>query len=505
MTYWQSFILESSDRGTWPLAALLIICVALRRLLPENEKKRLRMLVVSFLGHLVLVALAAKDPQGANVRFYRLGAFIFAATGYVGVFNFIVFSMFLSRLQVGVHMVLRDVVGVVFTVIAVLAVSPSLGFDWRGVLATSAGLVAVIGLALQETVANIIGRVALQLDKSITIGDWISVDGYYGQVTDMRWRYATIETNNYETVIIPNGQLLKAKFTVHGRRNGQRSAWRRWVYFHVDTRTPPADVMRLVGEALVTEPMPHVASHPAAHAILMSLDHAVARYAVRYWITDPAFDDATDSVVRTRVFYALRRANIEVAIPTQSVLLTEVDEKRLEAEAEADQRDRLRSLKRVELFRSLKGEELDSLARSMRRAPFAEGELLTRQGAEAHWLYIIVRGVVSVRVTVEGEEREVAKLREGDYLGEMGLMTGEPRTANVVALSNVDCFRLDKEAFRDLLEKRPELAEHVAEDLARRKTELEAVRENLDQAAKARRQAESKSHLVDRIRKFFSQ
>ena len=508
MDFWSEFFLEADARHSFWLLGLVGICLALRSLLPEAEKKRTRSLIAVTVIHLLLVATTAwktqADPAGV-VKYLKLAAFIFSAAGFVGVFNIIVFSMFLARLRLGVPMVLRDVVGVVVMVIIVLAVSPSLGFDWRGVAATATGLVAVIGLGLQETVSNVLGRVTLQVDRSIVIGDWISVDGKMGQVTDMRWRYATIETNDFETVIIPNGQLMKSKFVVHGRRHGQPAPWRRWVYFNVDYKTPPAEVIKLVGEVLAEEKLAHVATEPAAHCILMGLENSVAKFAVRYWLDNPLYDDLTDSVVRMRVFYALKRAGIEVAIPVQSVFVTQQDEARAVAEAEADLRDRSRALARVELFRSLKDEERLALARSMRRAPFAQAEIMTRQGAEAHWLYILVRGKVSVQVSVDGAEpRELAQLHEGDYFGEMGLMTGEPRTATIVALSNVDSFRLDKEAFREMLQSRPGIAEALADELARRRTELEAVRENLDKETQARRLAAAKSHLLDKMKRFFS-
>lgn len=506
MQFWADFFSEAAARHSFWLVALVAACLALREYLPEAEKGRTRSLITVTVIHLILVMLTAARQQNDPTdlaKYFKLGGFIFSAAGFVGVFNLLVFSMFLARLRV--PMVLRDVVGVVVMTIIVLVVSPSMGFDWKGVAASAAGLVAVIGLGLQESVSNVIGRIALQLDSSLRIGDWITVDGHYGQVTGMRWRYATLETNDFQTVVIPNGQLMKAKFVVHGRRHGEATGWRRWVYFNVDYKTPPAEVIRLVNEVLSEETLPHVADGPAAHCILVSIEDSVARYAVRYWLDNPLFDDVTDSLVRTRIFYALKRSGIDVAIPVKSILLTEQDEARAAAEAERDLRERSKALGRVELFRSLKEDERLSLAHAMRRAPFALGEVMTRQGSEATWLYILVKGKVSVRVSVDGAEpREVATLGEGSYFGEMGLMTGEPRTATIVALSNVESFRLDKEAFRELIQNRPGIAEQVAEDIARRRTETEAVKENLDKETQIKRQAAAKSHLADKIKHFFS-
>lgn len=83
------------------------------------------------------------------------------------------------------------------------------------------------------------------------------------------------------------------------------------------------------------------------------------------------------------------------------------------------------------------------------------------------------------------------------------MMTGEPRTATVIALSEVECYRLDKEAFRDILKRRPELAENISEILASRRAELEAAREGLDQEARELRKRSHQGDLLQRIRSFF--
>src|SRR5262245_8811690 len=140
----------------------------------------------------------------------------------------------------------------------------------------------------------------------------------------------------------------------------------------------------------------------------------------------------------------------------------------------------------------------------LRVAPFGRGEALTRQGAEAHWLYMLTRGDVEVRVTADGNIREhVATLHQGDFFGEMGMMTGEPRSATVIALSDVECFRLDKDAFQDILHQRPEIAEDISHVLALRKVGLDAVREALSEEANLTRMNEHQGRFLLRIRSFF--
>jgi len=288
------------------------------------------------------------------------------------------------------------------------------------------------------------------------------------------------------------------------RRTGQPVQWRRWVYFNVDFRHPPNQVIRVALDALSQVPIENVAAEPPPQCVLMDLHESYARYAVRYWLTDLAIDDPTDSVVRTRVYFALKRAGIPLSLPAHAVFLTEESSEREERKLREERERRLRALGKVEILRPLPEEERVFLAESLHYAPFAAGEVLTRQGAEGHYLYLILEGEVSVRVTANGGlEREVARLKAGDFFGEMSLMTGERRSATVVAEAGVECFRLDKPAFEEILRRRPEVAEPVAEILARRRLELAAVREGLDQEAQSRRLAAAKGDLLARIRDFF--
>ena len=83
------------------------------------------------------------------------------------------------------------------------------------------------------------------------------------------------------------------------------------------------------------------------------------------------------------------------------------------------------------------------------------------------------------------------------------MMTGEPRSATVIALTDVECYRLDKEAFHEILQRRPEIAEKLSEILARRRVELEAAREDLNEEAKSMRARKHQGDLLQRIKDFF--
>ncbi|HEX9444275.1 MAG TPA: mechanosensitive ion channel family protein, partial [Candidatus Binatia bacterium] len=399
--------------------------------------------------------------------------------------------------------ILRDLLVAIAYIAVALTLLLRNGFDLTGVVATSAVITAVIGFSLADTLGNVMGGMALQMEHTINVGDWISIDQVEGRVKEIRWRQTSIETRNWDTIVVPNSVLMKGRVSLLGHREGQPRQQRRWVYFNVDFRFAPTEVMQAVETALCAERIPGVAAEPAPHCIVTDFKDSYATYAARYWVTDLAATDPTDSVVRTRVYAALRRAAIPLSIPARSLFITEESESRRERKQGEEIERRVQALEGVELFGRLTPEERGELAARLRVAPFVRGEALTRQGAQAHWLYILIEGEAEVDVAIDGESQKVATIGAGDFFGEMGMMTGDARSATVVARTDVLCYRLDKAAFQQILSRRPEIAEDISHVLARRRVELETVRGGLSEEAMRRRIDHAQNDLLGRIREFF--
>jgi CRP-like cAMP-binding protein len=299
---------------------------------------------------------------------------------------------------------------------------------------------------------------------------------------------------------------MKSQVLVLGRRSGAPRQHRQWVYFNIDFRYSPTEIVDAVESALRAEPITNIALTPRPDCICFDFRESYARYAVRYWLTDLNADEPTNSVVRTRIYFALRRLNIPLSIPAHSIFITEDDASRREQKADEELLKKTEALGQVELFRMLTNEERRELAAGLKVAPFVRGEAMTRQGAAAHWLYLIIKGEAEVRVTDDGTgaSDRVATLRAGDFFGEMGLMTGEPRSATVIALTDAECYRLDKETFQHTLQTRPEIAHDISTILANRRVELEAAKEGLSEDSKRQRMRHHQHDLLKRMQNFFT-
>src|SRR6266404_336039 len=510
MNFWENLKTAADSAGAFHWIALGFILAALSLFVyVPAERTRIKTSVIlfgfSFAG-LIAVATILSSGVTPDSIIYRSARWVSLLAESIAIINLVsvfVFDVALNAIRIRAPRILRDLLlASAYLVIAFILLSRS-GFDLTGIVATSAVITAVIGFSLADTLGNIMGGMALQMEHTINVGDWVRIDQLEGRVKEIRWRQTSIETRDWDTVVFPNSFLMRGRVTLLGHRTGAPRQHRQWVYFNVDFRYSPTDVVRIVETALCAEPIQNVAQQPAPHCLVVDFKDSYASYAVRYWLTDMAVPDPTDSLVRSRIYSALRRADIRLSIPAQWVLVTEETDKWRERKQGEKIGQRVEALKRVELFSKLTTEELGELAARLKVAPFVRGEALTKQGAEAHWLYIIIEGKADVQVAVDGKSEKVASIGEGDFFGEMGMMTGTPRSASVFAQTDVLCYRLDKGALQEVISRRPEIAEDISHVLARRRVELEQVREELSEEAMRLLKDKTQTALLDRIREFF--
>ncbi|HEY8102112.1 MAG TPA: mechanosensitive ion channel family protein [Burkholderiaceae bacterium] len=387
-----------------------------------------------------------------------------------------IFRLLFPLIHIKTPRILQDIVFVLACVGWGLVRLRMGGLDLSGVVTTSAVITGIIAFSLQETLGNILGGLALQLDNSVRIGDWIHVDDVRGKVVEVHWRHTAVRTNNGEIVVIPNSFLMKSKVDVYSTPDMPQ--WRRWVRFSTGYSVPPQHVIGAIEKSLRDARIEHVATDPAPNCIVTDYRDAATHYAVRYWLNDPQSDDHVDSVVRLHIYACLQRQGHDFALarPCLDVSLTTHSERRHNAQLEEKTAQRMKILSGVSLFAVLNQEELMQIASSLREAIFTKNDVMTKQGAIANWLYLLTSGEADVWYEPEGQERRhLATLKPGMVFGEMGMMTGEPRRATVIARTDAECYRIDKESFENILLARPELAAEFALILAQRNQKLSTI------------------------------
>jgi small-conductance mechanosensitive channel len=408
------------------------------------------------------------------------------------------FRMLFPLIRIKTPRILQDIVFALACIAWGLVRLRMGGLDLSGVVTTSAVITGIIAFSLQETLGNILGGLALQLDNSVRIGDWIHVDDVRGKVVEVHWRHTAVRTNNGEIVVIPNSLLMKSKVDVYSTPDMPQ--WRRWVRFSTGYSVPPQHVIGAVEKALRDARIDYVATEPALNCIVTDYRDGSTHYAVRYWLTDPRFDDHADSIVRLHIYACLQRQGEEFSLarPCMDVSMTTHSQRRNHALLEEQIAQRMKMLSRVALFSALTRDELAQIASSLREAIFMKNDVMTRQGAVANWLYLLTSGEADIWHEANGERRHLATLVPGMVFGEMGMMTGQPRRATVIARTDAECYRIDKESFENIMLARPELADEFARILAMRNQELASIH---DENIKPDQVQQTK--LLASIRQFF--
>jgi len=324
----------------------------------------------------------------------------------------------------------------------------------------------VVGLALQDTLGNLFSGIALQADRPFQVGDVISITNQgTGVVEAVSWRGVKIRTFQSKLLVISNSVLGKETIEVAPRDNLNA----RLVYFNTEYSVSPTKTAQLIREAV--RHVENVSNKVRPIVRIRNLGSDGIDWEIKYWVEDYTKYNDTDALIRQRIWYALRRENIEFAYPTRTIHMVPKPEP-VPVEAVIDKASE--HLTNVPVFAPLSEEEISRLARASVKRTFAPGEPIVRKGQEGRSMFVIVRGNVNVQIPGKDGHQVINRLTTNDFFGEMSLLTGEPRSATVVADDEVDVLEIRKGALKPIFESNPELMESVVEIIEERKQLLAA-------------------------------
>ena len=404
------------------------------------------------------------------VLFASLIALIFVA---VRVFDLLVFDLVMSRgRKVVAPQLLREIINIILYFVAFAALtSQFLNVDIRNWLFTGSAVALVLGLGLQDTLGNLFAGISLHLEDSFEIGDVLRTGEHTGVVEGTRWRGTRIRTFNNHLVIIPNSVLARAPLEVFARHHPNA----RIVSVGIDYNVPPAKAIDVLTQAAshvegVSREMPCIAR-------VGSFGDSAVNYEIKYYMRDYALRDRIDADIRKAIWYAMRRNNIPIPFPIRAV-------QDYAAPPPSDQHltreELLGRLRGVDILSPVHDEDIELIAEAARFHVYSKGEAILARGAAGDSLFVLHEGPVSVRIaddTVAGRH-EVAQLGPGAVFGEMALLTGEARTADVIALTDVVAIEIGKDALDPVLRDHPDLAVAITKKVMERRDVLEAIRLN---------------------------
>lgn len=436
--------------------------------------------------------MGASPSPSADTIVSAIKLFLVGIVGYffVRALNALFFGLAFWLKRIDAPTLIRNIFTIVaFTIFFLIAFTflfPDVNLG--ALLTTSAIFGVILGLALQDTLGNFFSGISLQADRPFQVGDVITVGAqrHTGVVEEISWRAIKIRTFTNHVVLIANSNAAREPIEVCPRENLNA----RIVLFNTLYTDSPAKTIHVVREAV--READNVSDKVTPIVRIRNLGDNGVDYEVKYWLVDYAKYNDTDALVRQRIWYAFRRAGLNFAFPTRTLFM--------ERQKGAETRDGgaiVERLSAVDIFAPLSADETTMLAQAAVRHVFAPGEMVIRAGDPGSSMFVVHNGKVSVQVSENGRPRNIATLNEGDFFGEMALFTGEPRTANVVALEETEVLEIGHAAMKRVFDTNPDLVESLSFIMAERRQGLTS------QADPALTSSNYSAGILSSIKRFF--
>ncbi|BBY30147.1 mechanosensitive ion channel family protein [Mycolicibacterium sediminis] len=314
-----------------------------------------------------------------------------------------------------------------------------------GGLFTALGISSIVlGLALQNSVGQIISGLLLLFEQPFRLGDWVDTPSARGRVVEVNWRATHIETVS-GLQITPNSVLAGESFTNLSRPPGAHVIAISTVFALND---PPDDVCDLLTRVAATLPHLRPGSEPS------TLPTGGTNYTTTIPVRSPADDASARSMFLRWTWYAARRAGLHLD----------------EADDDFATGERLTSALRViaPTLRLSAGDESHVLGHA-RLARFAAEETLQFAGELPTRMSFIVDGQVRLFVSADdGAVIPVRTLGEGDFIGQTAL-TRETVSTSARAVGEVTMVHIDRECIEELVARNPLLLQDIGRTIEERR------------------------------------
>ena len=326
--------------------------------------------------------------------------------------------------------------GTIYIGAALIILSFDLHVPIGGMIATSGVFAIVLGLALQNTLADVFSGIAVGVEQPFHVGDRIKLnERIEGRVVEVNWRSIRIQTDENDVAIVPNSTVAKAEIDNRSCPSDQRSGK---VELQITSAAPPSQITSLLGQAALL--CPEILADPAPDILLTRLGERSNGFAMLFSVADPNEFARAKSLLLNQMSRLLHHAGL---------LMTD---RALEGSAPIPM-SVAGLLSQTIIFESLTDVQIKHLADNVQIRHLEAGEVLFSQGEVDASLYIVSEGVLEMsRTTPFGRPEVIGRLGAGDYIGAIGLLAGAPRSVTAHAINNVSVHALRKDAIAPLLE-----------------------------------------------------
>ncbi|MFC2169415.1 cyclic nucleotide-binding domain-containing protein [Acidobacteriota bacterium] len=505
----------------------LIFRLLILKIWPSREKplniflSKISLPLVLFFVAICMRLNVLKDTFFPNQKLHLYmdaSLIFFSAFFLIRFIDALLFSWYAKRrLAFPVPRVLRGLILIVIYLIILFAVLKGiLGIDITPFLATSALLTAIVGLAFQGVLSNILSGMSLHITKSFSKGDWVKVGQDEGVVIDTNWRETRILDRYSNIIVFPNSMVAAEKITNFSHPDETTALT---YSVKASYQTSPSEVFDALLKA--AREVQEVLDIPAPEAYALSYDDFGISYLLKFWISDFSRKYPISGEVGRKIWYNFKRRNIEIPIPLSdklSEVLKSVKEKDAVPAIDAGKGRNFHALLNSSLLRYPEGEregellvsedEIEQLASLVKRYRYTPDEVIFKQGDKGESCYILAQGLIKGAIVYQEKGKKyttVFKVEPGGLFGEMSLFTGMPRTATGIVEEESEVLEIKAEDFGHLLERNKTLADVLAGLVSDRNRKNQAFLKKIKElSAKDIEQSCSKRSILERLRQFAS-
>ena len=369
-------------------------------------------------------------------------------------------------------------------------------------IAAAGGLGFVLGFAVQGLILDLFSGLAIQMDRPFKVGDFINCHNRYGEtmigrVEETTWRTTRLWTTDRNLVIVPNSYITTTIVTNYSMPGVQA---RFELQYTLDFSIPSERAIGIFNAALMDSvgkkgPL----ADPRPKTILTGVNSDGAVYLLRYYLDPTSVSPSkARNTISANVLHHLNYAGITPSYDRQDIFY----EKMPRQMSWRNKDDRMQLLSNIDLFKDFSKEILESISNSFLFKQLEAKEVLIKQGDDGESLFILVEGLLDVSLTVGEENRHLTMLRPGAFLGEMALLTGEKRSANVTTASASLVVELTKDSIMSLATTNPEVLEKMTSAVAKRRLKNKEMEALSDEDKNEAIQNEEKN-LMAKVTNFF--
>lgn len=362
--------------------------------------------------------------------------------------------------------------GAVYVTAVLIILNSVLDLRVNGLLATSGVLAIVLGLALQNTLADVFSGVAVGIEQPFHVGDRVSIgDHPEGVVVQMNWRSIRIRTDGDDLATIPNSIVARSEIINRSVPTERRAAS---VEIPTQSTARSETLIELLRQAVLLSP--GILEEPAASIAIRHIGTRSTTLGISYFVTSTAGLSTAKGELLRQVRRLFRHANVHNDPPeTRADLLTALI-----------------------LFESLTRDQIEYLAKALIPYSYDAGGLLFAQGSHGASLYVIRSGVFEVtRDDGAGHRKIYGRIGPGEYLGEISMMSGAARSVTVTALASGEVLELPRTAIETLLGE-----DHALSTALERSMQRGLALLDRDSAARMCQPLDEDGTLLGRIRGF---